>query len=143
MPRGVYDHSKHPGNRKPHLPNSGNFRKGQPGPWLGKKRPDVSGANHHNWRGGIAKDKTHRMVLQQNREARKRDNGGSHTVAEWATLKAQYNWTCPACRQSEPKIKLTEDHIIPVSRGGSNNIENIQPLCGSCNSKKKVKIIVY
>lgn len=68
---------------------------------------------------------------------------GSHTLGEWETLKAQYNWVCPSCGRKEPEIKLTEDHIIPLKKGGSNNIENIQPLCGPCNSKKNTKIIKY
>ena len=127
----------------PRHENSGSFKKGDKPPWTGKNRPNVSGAKHWNWRGGVTKDKRHRMVLQQNREARKRQNGGSFTLGEWETLKAQYNWTCPACGRSEPDIKLSVDHIIPVSGGGSNNIENIQPLCISCNSKKKTKIITY
>ena len=84
-------------------------------------------------------------VLYDNRQRRiiRLGNGGFHTLGEWQTLKAQYNWTCPSCHQQEPEIKLTVDHIIPISKGGSDNIENIQPLCRSCNAKKYNKIIKY
>ena len=70
-------------------------------------------------------------------------SGGFHSKGEWETLKAQYNWVCPSCGKKEPEIKLTRDHIISISKGGSDNIENIQPLCVSCNSRKSTNTIRY
>lgn len=99
----------------------------------------MKGEKHPRWKGG------YQRILHQNNQRRimRLENGGSHTLGEWETLKAQYNWTCPSCERFEPDIILTRDHIIPLSRGGSDNIENIQPLCGSCNSRKKDKTIKY
>ena len=101
------------------------------------------GEKAHNWKGGVSKRKGYSNFMKRRRNIRKLNNGGSHTLDEWETLKAQYNWTCPCCKRKESTIKLTEDHIIPIIKGGSDNIENIQPLCRSCNSSKQVKVIKY
>jgi len=31
---------------------------------------------------------------------------------------------------------MTIDHVVPLSKGGTNYIWNLQPLCRSCNSKR-------
>ena len=68
---------------------------------------------------------------------------GSYRKVEWEKLKKKNKYTCLCCGQKEPKIKLTIDHIIPVSRGGTNYINNLQPLCSKCNRFKYTKIIKY
>lgn len=85
---------------------------------------------------GLSKTKTYKAIHSHIRRARVTKAGGFFTIGEWENLKAQYNFTCLGCNKKEPDIKLTIDHIVAISKGGSNNIENIQPLCGSCNSKK-------
>jgi 5-methylcytosine-specific restriction endonuclease McrA len=77
------------------------------------------------------------------RRFRLEENGGNFTHEEWAALKRKYGNKCLCCGRQEPEIKLAVDHILPVSLGGSNNIENIQPLCTSCNSKKHTKNVDY
>lgn len=70
-------------------------------------------------------------------KANRRKLSGSFTLEEWLALKAYYNHACLRCGKQEPEIILTIDHIIPLSKGGSNSINNIQPLCRSCNGSKK------
>ncbi len=46
------------------------------------------------------------------------------------------NYQCQSCGKQYGETDLTIDHIIPLARGGSNDISNLQTLCFSCNCKK-------
>jgi len=58
---------------------------------------------------------------------------GSYTEKQWLDLCSESNNRCFCCGKIKP---LEADHVIPVSKGGTNWISNIQPLCHSCNTSK-------
>ena len=68
-------------------------------------------------------------------------NGGKFTRDEWLDLCQKFGNKCLCCGRDD--VKLASDHVIPISRGGSSNIDNIQCLCKSCNSSKGDKYIDY
>ncbi|MDE2861355.1 MAG: DNA methyltransferase [Chloroflexota bacterium] len=43
---------------------------------------------------------------------------------------------CGGCKVMFPFRNFTIDHVVPRSRGGTDHIENLQLLCGACNSIK-------
>jgi len=51
-------------------------------------------------------------------------------------------FSCQACgRKAGDNVKLTIDHHIPTSKGGTNGLENLVTLCYDCNQGKGDKII--
>jgi len=83
-------------------------------------------------------------VIQTQKQRAKRMGLEEHfTREEWQALKKKYDHKCLCCGKQEPEIVLTVDHIFPLALGGINTIENIQPLCGTCNRKKLRQEIDY
>jgi hypothetical protein len=97
----------------------------------------------HNGDGRIGNRYQKHLMNNRRRRIRLNETEGSHSLEEWENLKIFYNFMCLCCKKNEPAITLTEDHIIPISIGGSDYINNIQPLCRNCNSKKNNKIISF
>jgi len=59
-----------------------------------------------------------------------------HYRTQKHTLFGKFEGICQGCRISFPFRNLTIDHVIPSSRGGTDHIDNLQLLCGACNSVK-------
>lgn len=78
------------------------------------------------------------------RRARVKKSGGIISRKEWKELKEQFGNRCinPECKDPYKK-PLTLDHVVPIVLGGENVIQNAQPLCKSCNSRKNTKVIDY
>lgn len=80
---------------------------------------------------------------RKDRYRREKLASGEFTEVDFDLLKHKYNYTCLCCGKAEPNIKLVADHVVPLSLGGNNNVENRQPLCVDCNRKKNAKTIDY
>lgn len=68
------------------------------------------------------------------RRAFLKDAPDSFTAQDLERIYEAQGWLCACCQEMKP---LTVDHVIPLSRGGSNGPDNLQGLCKSCNSAKK------
>jgi len=49
------------------------------------------------------------------------------------------NFTCQYCSARPPLIPIEVDHIIPVSKGGLNDMDNLITACFDCNRGKGAK----
>lgn len=61
-----------------------------------------------------------------------------------AFIKERDDYTCLMCKNTteiEPNLLLEIDHIIPLSKGGITEEDNLQTLCWKCNRSKGAKII--
>src|SRR3990167_3027220 len=74
------------------------------------------------------------QLAKQRRRARKAAVVCDLTRQEWLLIKNAYDNCCAYC--GKVMERLTQDHIIPLSKLGPHSAKNIVPACRSCNSKK-------
>lgn len=80
------------------------------------------------------------QVLQNNRRAASMGSDGKLSPKAWYKMIINTD-VCPGCKRKWVLVgKPHIDHIRPLILRGANTLENIQPLCKSCNSRKKVSI---
>ena len=103
----------------------------------------------HAYQGGVtpeesrrrwaAKNKRVLALRQQARRQREIDAPGSHTKAEWEAVKKSYGNQC-ADHDATCRGGITKDHKVPLAFGGSQDPDNLQPLCRSHNSRKSTRV---
>lgn len=71
------------------------------------------------------------------KEARRVASGNIRNIELRQSVFARDGNRCLHCGTSD---NLSVDHIVPVFRGGSSDIENLQTLCVPCNSSKGSKV---
>lgn len=48
----------------------------------------------------------------------------------------KYGFRCVYCGRKAPEVSLELEHIVPKSKGGSDNFDNLVPACWECNRGK-------
>ena len=76
-------------------------------------------------------------LLSLRHRRRKQGARGSYSLEEWREKCLLLDSRCFYCHRTD--LKLTADHLVPPSRGGSDYITNIVPACRPCNSRKRDK----
>lgn len=99
------------------------------------KNPERAKARKAEW---SALNPEKRSQQERNRRARKMAAEGFHTIEDVRRIRAAQRDRCACCRLPLRK-KGHLDHIVPLSRGGTNWPQNLQWLCASCNLAKGAK----
>lgn len=86
-----------------------------------------------------AENKEARRAAEHRREAHKRNADGTHTAMDEKMQYKVQKGKCHWCGVDVGEI-FHVDHVIPLSRGGSNGPENIVIACVSCNTSKGNKM---
>lgn len=75
-----------------------------------------------------------RMKSEQRRARLAQAPVNDLSLAQWREILVIWKRSCAYCGK-KPK-RLTQDHITPLSKGGSHTVSNVVPACWSCNSGK-------
>lgn len=105
------------------------------GEWRENNKEKIAEYNRNWWDKNPEKRKEHKSK----RRSLKKSAQGNHTAGD---IKSQYKRQNGKCYYCGKKVNDSYhvDHVIPLSRGGSNGPENIVISCQFCNQSKKDKM---
>lgn len=90
------------------------------------------------WKASPSRTKLYFSAKQSTRRARIRGIEGKHNQKDIIIIFDKQNGKCANCLTKLLK-NYHVDHIVPISKGGSNFPSNIQCLCKTCNLMKGSK----
>lgn len=98
-----------------------------------KKNPDRHRQNSAKW---IKANPWYAVASVNARRVKKRGAAGNYTKGDIDAILVRQGGICASCGSDQ---RLEVDHIVPISKGGSNWPENLQVLCRGCNARKSSK----
>ncbi len=76
------------------------------------------------------------------RKEKKNGPDATLTPEQWQEIVDRFESRCAYCGielqkgSRSKRHKLTQDHVIPLSRGGTHSADNVVPACPQCNTEK-------
>ena len=69
-------------------------------------------------------------------------SGGKFSPAIQEKVRQRANYLCEYCHACEQwqYVRFTIDHVIPLTEGGSNDLDNLALACFHCNRRKGTKL---
>jgi hypothetical protein len=80
------------------------------------------------------KNRVFLLTARANQNAKNKNVYGTLERQDWKFILEYCDFTCLSCENKTEDFHI--DHVISMFNGGTNTIDNIQPLCGYCNLKK-------
>lgn len=136
----AYDKRRHEENRPVMLEKArANYRKNRP-KWQAyyQERKELFRKRTAEWR--TANPEMVRAAENRRRARLLNGNSSGVSPSEWAAILEQFGNLCAYCRKPNGTKKLERDHVIPVSKGGLDEPDNVVPACRGCNGRKAARL---
>lgn len=101
-------------------------------------RKRVENGKYERWANSSKGRSVLRAAQARRRALKINAPGEGFTACEWEDCKQAHKQKCYYCGKNG--MKLTMDHVIPLSRGGHHDKTNIVAACSRCNKVKGAKI---